>query len=173
MTPSARRSSGKRNNSRFTSLSMAQSIESSANLITFNVAPDNDVMESIFDIVNRDQVSVTVIKASGKIKNVTLQSSTYGTPNAILHGHFTLLSLTGSYLYNNEYTLHPGATPPLPLSFGINLSTSAGKLFCGVVGGKVIAAENVQITVSTYKNPNILKYTTEDQEEGDNQNNDN
>jgi len=144
--------------------------KSSVSLITFNVPPNSDVMKSIFDIANREQVNVIVISASGKIKNATLHSSTYNTPNYILYGPFTLLSLTGSYLYNNENTLNPGATPPFPLSFGINLSTSEGKLFCGVVGGKVIAGENVQITLSTYKNPNK---TAEDQEEGDNQNDNN
>ncbi|ESW18321.1 hypothetical protein PHAVU_006G031000 [Phaseolus vulgaris] len=177
MTPSARRSTGKihgsKNKSRSNSLPMTQSTDSSVNVFTFNVAPNSDVMECIFDIANRDQVSVTVIGASGRINNATLQSSTCSAPNFVLHGPFTLISLTGSYLYNNQYTLHPGATPPLNLSFGINLSTNGGKVFCGIVGGSIIARENVKITVSTYRNPHVLKYTVEGQDEGDSHSDDN
>ncbi|XP_047159212.1 AT-hook motif nuclear-localized protein 17-like [Vigna umbellata] len=173
MIPPARKpTNGLKKKSRSTS-PMDESPESSVNVFTFNVAPNSDVMECISDIASRDQVSVTVISATGKINKVTLQSSTNGEPDLMLHGPLTLVSLTGSYLYSNQYTLHPGATPPLSLSFGINLSTIGGKVFCGVVGGRVIAGENVKITVSTYTNPNILKYSAEGQEDGDNDNNDN
>ncbi|CAJ1964832.1 unnamed protein product [Sphenostylis stenocarpa] len=177
MTPSTRRSRGKssssKNKSRFTNLQMVQSSDSSMNVFTFNVAPNNDVMESIFDIAHRDHVSITVISASGTINKVTLQSSSHSTSSLILHGPFTLVSLTGSYLYNNQYTLHPGASPPFPLSFGINLSTSQGEVFCGIVGGRVIAGENVRVTISMYNNPDILKYTIECSERDDNHNDNN
>ncbi|XP_014517185.1 AT-hook motif nuclear-localized protein 14-like [Vigna radiata var. radiata] len=172
MTPPKRKpTNGSKKKSRSTS-PMDESPESSVNVFTFNVAPNSDVMQCISDIASRDQVSVTVISATGKINKVTLKSSTNGEPDLMLHGPLTLVSLTGSYLYNNQYTLHPGATPPLSLSFGINLSTIGGKVFCGVVGGRVIAGENVKITVYTYTNPNILKYSAEGQEDSGNDNND-
>jgi len=78
-------------------------------------------------------------------------------------GRFTLLSLAGSYLYNNFYT------PP----FTINLSTSHGQLFGGVVSGSVIAGENVRITVSTFKNSGILKFPRDQERHGNNNLNNN
>ena len=170
MTPPARKPShGSKKKSRSTS-PMEESPESCVNVYTFNVAPNSDIMECISDIASREQVSVTVMSASGKINKVSLQSSSNGEPDVMLHGPLTLVSLTGSYLYKNEYTLHPGATPPLPLSFGINLSTMGGNVFCGVVGGRLIAGDNVKLTVSTYTNPNILKYSAETHENGHNHN---
>jgi len=130
-------------------------------------------MECILDISHQGHVSLSVLSAVGTINNVTLRNTTHGAPNLVFHGPFNLLSLTGSYLYNNHYTLHLGATPPRPLSFGINFSTTKGEIFTGVIGGKVIAGEGVILTVSIYKNPDIIKYTPKGEEGDDNNNNNN
>jgi len=89
----------------------------------------------------------------------------------MLHGPFNLLSLTGSYLHNNQYTLLPGATPPRSLSFGIHLSTSHGRVFGGLVGGRVVAGDDVNLTISTFENPEIYRYGSEEQERDDHDNN--
>lgn len=161
---------GSRNKPKPTSLRVPETTDSIMNVVTFNVASNGDVMESIFEIAHRDQVSVTVMNVSGMINNVTLEASNEGAPPIMLHGPFNFLSLSGSYLYDNHYILHPGATPPPPPSFGIHLSNAQGQVFTGIIGGKVIAGENVMITVSTFRNPDILKYTPEDQQEDETHN---
>ncbi|QCD79344.1 AT-hook motif nuclear-localized protein 19-like [Vigna unguiculata] len=162
---------GSRNKPKPSSLRVPETTDSTMNVFTFNVAPNGDIMESILEIVHRDQVSVTVMNVSGMINNVTMEASNEGSPPIMLYGPFNFLSLTGSYLYDNHYILHPGATPPPPPSFGIHLSTAQGQVFSGIIGGRVIAGENVMITVSTFRNPDILKYTPEDRQEDELDNN--
>jgi len=159
---------GSRNKPKPTSNPVPQSTDATMKIFSFNVAPNRDVIESLLEIVHRDQVSVTVMNASGMINNVQLEPSTEGTPPIMLHGPFRLLSLTGSYFYNNHYILHPGATPPPPPTFGVHLATSQGQIFTGIVGGRVIAGENVVITVSTFQNPEIVRFTPDDREDTNN-----
>ncbi|ESW18323.1 hypothetical protein PHAVU_006G031200 [Phaseolus vulgaris] len=176
MNPSTRkpigRPRGSKNKPSSTFLPVPQPEESSMKVFAFTVPPNRDIMEFILDIAHKGHVSVAILNASGTVNNVTLQNSTLSAPTTMQHGPFTLLSLAGSYLYNNLYTLHPGATPPFPLSFTINLSNSHGQIFGGVVTGSVIAAEHVRITVSTFKNTGILKFPR-DQQTHDNNNHDN
>jgi len=162
---------GSKNKTKSTPPPVPLPTEPSVELLVVTVEPNRDIMECILDIVHQDHVSLSIISAIGMINSVTLRNSTHGAPSLVLHGPFKLLSLTGSYLYKNEYTLHLGATPPRPLSFGINLSAGNGEIFTGVVGGRVVAGEGVSLTVSTFKNPHILKYAAESGE-GDENNSD-
>ncbi|CAJ1964836.1 unnamed protein product [Sphenostylis stenocarpa] len=129
---------------------VAQLVDSSMKVFVVSVPPNRDIMESILEIAHRDHVSIAILSASGTIRNVTLRNSTHSSIPT--RGPFTLLSLSGSYIYNILHTLHPGATPPFPLSFAINLSTPHGQIFGGVISGSVIAGENVTLTVSTFNN---------------------
>ncbi|KAK7333866.1 hypothetical protein VNO80_30646 [Phaseolus coccineus] len=175
-TPSSRKPRGRplgsKNKSRSIPLPVSLPTEPFVNVVVVNVDPNRDIMECILDIAHQGQVSLSVLSAFGTVNSVTLRNSTHGAPYLVLHGPFKLLSLTGSYLYNNHYTLHLGSTPPSPLSFGINFSTTKGEIFTGVIGGRVVAGEGVTLTVSTYKNPHILKYTPES-DEGDHNNSNN
>ncbi|XP_014506161.1 AT-hook motif nuclear-localized protein 19-like [Vigna radiata var. radiata] len=139
----------------------------SIKILIVNVAPGHDIIETIINIARRSHVSLSILSASGIITTVTLRHVPSGSSAVMLHGPFNLLSLTGSYLHNNQYTLLPGATPPRSLSFGIHLSTSHGRVFGGLVGGRVIAGDDVNLTISTFENPEIYKYGFEDQERGD------
>ncbi|RDX83407.1 AT-hook motif nuclear-localized protein 17, partial [Mucuna pruriens] len=163
---------GSKNKSKPASIPKAQLVDPSVKLVIVEVPPGRDIIGSIIEVARRGHINLTILSANGMITSVTLRNASYGTPMITLHGPFTLLSLTGSYLYNNQYTFRLGATPPFPLSFGINLSTSQGQVFGGVVGGKVIASNNVTIVVSTFRNPEIYKYVPKD-EERDNDNNNN
>ncbi|ESW18322.1 hypothetical protein PHAVU_006G031100 [Phaseolus vulgaris] len=157
MDPSAKKARGRppgsKNKASPSSLPMPKPDESSMKVFNFTVPPNRDIMEFIFDIAHKDNVNVTILSASGKINSVILRNSTDDTTQIMMHGPFTLLSLSGSYLYNNHNTLHSGPTPPFPLSFGINISTSHGELLGGVIGGSLISGEDVSVTVSTFKNP--------------------
>ncbi|KAG2394599.1 hypothetical protein LR48_Vigan10g065600 [Vigna angularis] len=143
---------GSKNKSSSSTQPVSQPLEPSMKVFSFRVPPNRDIMEFILNIAHNGHVSVAIISASGTVNNVTLHNST------MQHGPFTLLSLAGSYLYNNLYTLYPGATPPFPLSFTINLSTPNGHIFGGVISGSVIARQDVKLTVSTFKNSGILKF---------------
>ncbi|BAT88990.1 hypothetical protein LR48_Vigan272s003200 [Vigna angularis] len=163
---------GSKNKSKPIPLPVPLPTEPSVAVLVVTVDPNRDIMECILDIAHQDHVSLSIVSAIGMINSVTLRNSTHGAPSLVLHGPFKLLSLTGSYLYRNEYTLHLGATPPRPLSFGINFSAANGEIFTGIIGGSVVAGEGVSLTVSTFKNPDILKYAAE-REEGDDNNSDN
>ncbi|RDY02776.1 AT-hook motif nuclear-localized protein 17, partial [Mucuna pruriens] len=176
-TPPAKRTRGRppgsKNKPKHASIPGAQLVDPFVKLVMVNVPPGNDVIESIIDIARRGRASLTILNADGMIASVTLRNAQHGAPTLTLHGPFTLLSLTGSYIYGNQYSLHLGATPPRPLSFGINLSTLQGQIFGGVVDGKVIAADGVNIVTSTFKNPEIYKYVPEGIERDGDDNNSN
>ncbi|KAG4909163.1 hypothetical protein JHK87_055279 [Glycine soja] len=136
-------------------------------VIIVNVTSSSDIIESILDVVYRGHVSLTVLSSSGMIMEVTLHNSSHGAGALPLCGPFTLLSLNGSYLYNNHYTLHPGATLVPPLSFGISFSTSQGQVFGGAIGGRVIAGNDVSLSICTFKNPVMYKYASRDKEKNE------
>ncbi|TKY46687.1 AT-hook motif nuclear-localized protein 17 [Spatholobus suberectus] len=142
---------GSKNKPKPAPLPLAQPADPNVRLVIVDVPPGSDVMESIFDVARRDHVSVTILSATGMIASVTLRNTPHGAPAVTLHGPFTLLSFTGSYIYNNQYTLRAGATPPPPLSFGINLSTSQGQVFGGTIGGRVVAGNDVTLVASTFR----------------------
>ncbi|KAG5010965.1 hypothetical protein AAZX31_07G214000 [Glycine max] len=164
---------GSKNKPKTTSFPVGQPAEPSMKLVIVNVTPGSDIIESILDVARRGHVSLTILSASGTISKVTLHNSIHGVAALTLRGPFTLLSLNGSYLHNNHYTLHPGATPPPPLSFGISFSTSQGQVFGGAIGGRVIAGDDVSLTISTFKNPVMYKYVPTDKERNGDDNNNN
>lgn len=63
-----------------------------------------------------------------------------------LHGPFTLISLSGTYLENAD------GSPVPSFSFGITLSASQGQVFGGVVGGKVTAGGQVVVVANVFEN---------------------
>ncbi|KHN43723.1 hypothetical protein glysoja_047336 [Glycine soja] len=160
---------GSKNKPKSTSLS-GQPVKPSVKLVTINIVPRMDVMETILDVARRDHVSVVILNAFGTIKNATVCDSPQGVPTLLI-GPFSMLSFTGYYLYNNQYALHPGATPPPLFSFGIKLCISHGQVFNGLIGGSVIAGDNVSLMVSTFREPNICKFIPEGKEGNNNDNN--
>nr|KYP60511.1 Putative DNA-binding protein ESCAROLA [Cajanus cajan] len=131
--------------------------EPSAKIALIHVPQGHNVVESIMDFANREHVSVTILSGSGTIASVTLHHPSRDSTAFTLHGPFALVSFTGTYVYNDHYTLNTGATPPPRMAFGISLCTAHGQVFQGVVGGKVIAGKSLSLTVSTYKNLEIYK----------------
>lgn len=164
------RPNGSKNKPKPTSLSVGQPIELSVKLVTINIVLGRDVMEKILDVARRDHVSLTILNASGMIKNVIVCNLPQGAPTLLI-GPLTLLSLITFYLYNNQYTLHLGATPPPPFSFSIKLCTSHGQVFDGLIGGSIIVGDNVSLMVSTFKKPNIYKFISEGKEGNNDDNN--
>ncbi|KAK7411830.1 hypothetical protein VNO78_03272 [Psophocarpus tetragonolobus] len=151
---------GSKNKGKFATLPGNEPDDPTADIMLINVSPDKDVIETVTEYGRLRHVSLAVLSASGTVNSVTLRNSPHGNPTLTLYGPFSLLSITGAYLYNQHYILHPGANPP-KLSFGINLSNSHGELFCGTVAGRVVAGQNVCVTVSAFTNPHVFRHVPE------------
>ncbi|XP_020231050.1 AT-hook motif nuclear-localized protein 17 [Cajanus cajan] len=141
--------------------------------VIIDVPQGEDIMGYIVDLACRENLSVTVVNGSGNIASVTLRHATHGSAASTLHGPFSLVSFSGTFLYNNHYTLPAGATPPPCITFGISLCDSEGHVFGGAVGGKVVTGDIVSLTASTFRNPKIYKYDLEEDYNSDNDNSDN
>ncbi|KAL2322384.1 hypothetical protein Fmac_026763 [Flemingia macrophylla] len=140
-------------------------------LVLIDVPQGEDAIESVVELALREKVSVTLLGGTGSVWSVTLRHEPRGTTGFTLHGPFSLVSFTGTYVYSNDYTLNPGASPPPRMAFSINLSTSEGQTFGGNVGGKVIAGEDhVSLTVSLFKNPEVYRFRPEESNHNDNVN---
>nr|KYP60513.1 Putative DNA-binding protein ESCAROLA [Cajanus cajan] len=98
--------------------------EPTAMLSLIHVPQGHDVVESIMDYARREHANVTILGGSGTIARVTLHNTSGGSTALTLHGPFTLVSFTGTYVYNDRYTLNTGATPPPHMAFGISLCTA-------------------------------------------------
>lgn len=127
--------------------------------VILEISAGSDVVESVVQFARRRHVGVTVLSGSGSVSNVTLRHPSSHAPALSLHGPFSLLSLTGSFLGCSATTtssskqLSSSPPPSSSSSFGICLAGAQGQVFGGIVGGKVIAASLVVVVVATYQNP--------------------
>ncbi|KAL1340269.1 hypothetical protein HN51_026679 [Arachis hypogaea] len=143
--------------------------------VVIEVAAGSDVVEAVVSFARRRQVSLSVLSGSGTIANVTLRHPYSHAPALTLHGPFTLLSFSGSYIAG-PFTPSPRPLPlPLPLaspasasastdassasptptcsSFAVSFSGSQGQIFGGVVAGTLVAASTVVVSASVFKRP--------------------
>jgi len=139
-------------------------------LIMVKVDSGCDIIESILDVARQNETSLAIKSACGTIASMTLCNIT-DVPVTMVYGPFNILSLNGSYLYDNQYTLLSEATHPPSFYFGIHISTSHGHVFCGNIGGPVIADKDVILTILTFKNPKIYRYVLENNESNDDEDN--
>ncbi|ESW27359.1 hypothetical protein PHAVU_003G195100 [Phaseolus vulgaris] len=118
--------------------------------ILIQIPINSDVIETLTQFVCDHQISIAVQSASGSILNATLRDDQSEISTFIVHGPFTLASFTGPCIYNNYSTtsLSSNLDYFLNISFCSNLDQS----FVGVVGGKVIAGDDVVVTATTFKN---------------------
>nr|KYP55810.1 Putative DNA-binding protein ESCAROLA [Cajanus cajan] len=134
--------------------------DESAKFVLIDVPQGADVIESIVELAQREQVSVTILNGSGAGASVTLQHAPRGSTTFTLHGPFSLVSFSGTFVYGGG----DGDSPPPRMDFGVNLSNPEGQIFGGVVRGRVVAGEDVKLTVSTFKDPEVYKFRSENGE---------
>ncbi|XP_027345216.1 AT-hook motif nuclear-localized protein 28-like [Abrus precatorius] len=179
VTPPSKRSRGRplgsKNKPKF-SLMFNPDTDQEMKPIIIEVPIGFDVVGAVIQYAQRHQVNITVLSASGIVSNVTLCHSFSNTPAFTLHGPFTLMSLTGTYMNNTsigDSSFSSSSSDPNPLcSFKISLSESSGQNFIGIVGGKVVAANEVIVVATIFKNPEIHKAkVTNNSDEGNNSNN--
>ncbi|CAL0324325.1 unnamed protein product [Lupinus luteus] len=139
--------------------------------ILIEVSNGCDVVEALLKFARRCNVCISVLSGSGSIANVTLQHPLPFSTSFTIHGPFTLLTLTGTYIFSPSH--HCLSFPPMAASssainpnnpysthassFGITLLGSQGEMVGGVVAGKVVAGSNVSVMVNVFKNPEFYK----------------
>ncbi|CAJ2639500.1 unnamed protein product [Trifolium pratense] len=152
-------------------LVITQDNEQAMKPVVIEVAAGTDVLEAVIQFAVRSASCLTVLSGSGTIAVATLHYPLCRSPAFTLHGPFSLMSLTGTFLYppppppppppvSLSLPIGPSGNPnpvelmPGGLSFGITLAGLQGQVFGGIIGGKVIAGgDGVKITVSLFKNP--------------------
>ncbi|KAK7277141.1 hypothetical protein RIF29_18292 [Crotalaria pallida] len=159
-----------------------QESEEEMNSMVIEVTPGFDVVEALVNYASLRNVGISVLSASGSIASVTLRHLIPHTRDFNLHGPFTLLSITGTYIcghFNNplmdetsssfssviNLNDHPFASTTN--AFGITLSGSQGEIFGGIVAGRVVAASTVAVTTFVFKNPDFCKVRSNGNDESD------
>ncbi|ESW14239.1 hypothetical protein PHAVU_008G264600 [Phaseolus vulgaris] len=118
--------------------------------ILIQIPRNSDVIETLTQFARDYQTSITVQTASGSILNATLRDdSEYEISTFIVHGPFTLVSLSGTCINNNSSTT---LSSNFDCFFNICFCSNIDQSFMGVVGGKVIAGDDVVLTATIFKN---------------------
>ncbi|CAK9327966.1 unnamed protein product [Citrullus colocynthis] len=143
--------------------------ESSMKPVVIEISAGNDVVDTLLNFARKRHVGLTVLSGSGSVSNVTLRHPMSHSTSLSLHGPFSLVSLSGSFLAN---TTPFSSKPPSPSSsssssFGICLAGAQGQVFGGIVGGKVTAASLVVVVAATFVNPVFHRLPSETAEDDD------
>ncbi|KAK7304908.1 hypothetical protein VNO77_42802 [Canavalia gladiata] len=144
--------------------------------IVIDVAPGNDIVESVVAYARRRHLNLTLLSASGTVAYVTLCHALTQAPAFNLHGPFAIMGLSGTYLYNSHFAPSPSSpNGNSSYSFGITLSGNQGQVFGGIIGGKAVAGSSVSVTATTFKKAEFYKVPAGGTEEksNDNDSNDN
>ncbi|KAJ7964989.1 AT-hook motif nuclear-localized protein [Quillaja saponaria] len=132
--------------------------------VILEISAGSDVVENLIHFAHKHNLGISILSGSGSISNVTLRPPISHAPVLSLHGPFNLLSLTGTYISNNNSTPN---TVSSRCSFGICLEGIQGQMFGGTIGGKVTAASLVVVVAATFKNPTFHKLPSENIEKGE------
>lgn len=110
------------------------------------VAPGNDVVESVEAYARRRGRGVCVLSGSGAAVNVTLRQPAAPAPGAVvaLQGRFEILSLSGTVL--------PPPAPPGSGGLSIFLSGGQGQVVGGSVVGPLVASGPVVLMAASFAN---------------------
>ncbi|KAA0055995.1 hypothetical protein IC582_003448 [Cucumis melo] len=147
--------------------------ESSMKPVVIEISAGNDVVDTLLHFARKRHVGLTVLSGSGSVSNVTLRHPMSHSTSLSLHGPFSLVSLSGSFLANTTpfsskpHSLSPSPSPSPSSSFGICLAGAQGQVFGGIVGGKVTAASLVVVVAATFINPVFHRLPSETAAEDD------
>ncbi|XP_061341686.1 AT-hook motif nuclear-localized protein 17-like [Gastrolobium bilobum] len=133
-------------------LVITQDNEQAMKAMIIEIPAGADVVETLVQFAHRRHVGITILSASGSVSNVTLCHPLSHSPAFTLHGPFTLMALTGTYI-----NAPPPHSWPHCSSFGIYLNGNQGQIFGGIIAGKVLAHSAVTLVASVFKNPEFHK----------------
>ncbi|CAL0324326.1 unnamed protein product [Lupinus luteus] len=148
-------------------LVITQESEETLKPVIIEIAAGLDVVKVVENFARRRHVCISVISGSGSISDVTIRNPLPNSPSFTIHGPFTLLALSGTYVSgpHTPHSLVSSSFPPNPNhhfpthtnSFGISLLGSQGEIFGGVIDGKVVAGSNVTIMATIFRKPEFHK----------------
>ncbi|KAL5077563.1 hypothetical protein RYX36_016547 [Vicia faba] len=120
--------------------------------ILIKISVGNDVVESIINVALVHQANITVLKGSGLICDLTFHDPVSHSYVFTLHGPFQMTSILGEYV-NTKDSCVPSELidEPINSSFSIFLTRGDGKVFGGIVEGKVKAASDILISATLSK----------------------
>ncbi|KAK6936939.1 PPC domain [Dillenia turbinata] len=137
------------------------------------VSPGSDIIDSVVKFARRQQVGLSIISGAGTVSSVTLRHPINHAPSFSLHGPFSIVSLSGTYISPPPSTCSPNSSSSYatasaattsssgPCYFGISLAGQQGQVFGGIVAGEVIAASQVVVMAATFSNPSFHKLPSE------------
>ncbi|XP_028777696.1 AT-hook motif nuclear-localized protein 17 [Neltuma alba] len=118
-----------------------------------------DVVEAIARFCRRKNTGLCVLTGSGTVANVTLrQPSTTPGATVTFHGRFDILSISATFLANQQ----SGALPAVPNSFTISLAGPQGQIVGGLVAGSLLAAGTVFVVAASFNNPSYHRLPAEE-----------
>ncbi|KAL3619296.1 hypothetical protein CASFOL_036866 [Castilleja foliolosa] len=104
-----------------------------------------DVAEKILAFAQQRPRALCVLSGSGTVSTVTLRQSTTSADSVTYEGRFEILCLSGSYLVAE-------ASGPRNRTGGISISMCSpdGHMIGGAIGGRLIAANHVQVVACSF-----------------------
>ncbi|KAE9611217.1 hypothetical protein Lal_00011994 [Lupinus albus] len=135
--------------------------EESLKPVMIEIAAGLDVVKVVENFARRRQVCISVISGSGSISNVTIRNPLPHSPPFTIHGPFTLLALTGTFISGPSSSFPSNPNHHFPTntnSFGISVLGTKGEIFSGVIDGNVVAGSNVTIMATVFKKPEFHKF---------------
>ncbi|KAL3621565.1 hypothetical protein CASFOL_036477 [Castilleja foliolosa] len=121
------------------------------------VAAGSDIVESVSVYARRRGRGVCVLSGSGTVANVTLRQPAAPPGSVVtLHGHFDILSLTGTVL--------PPPAPPGSGGLSIFLSGGQGQVVGGSVVGPLVASGAVVLMAASFANAVFERLPLEEEE---------
>ncbi|KAH7662891.1 AF0104/ALDC/Ptd012-like protein [Dioscorea alata] len=132
------------------------SYESPSSLHThlLHLPSGTDISLSLSLFSRHHHLSLSILSATGSISSTTLLLPSTSSP-LLLHGHFQLLSLSGSFF--------PGPSPPLT----VYLTGPHGQLIAGTVIGSLVSSGPVIILAATSSTPSFDHLPLQDNDDDD------
>lgn len=132
-----------------------ESTETLLESILIEIPSGRDIVEPLIKLALSRQARIIVLSGSGLISEVNFLHPVTRTSGIPIEGVFPMTSFFGTFSSANtdRFPSQFIGTSSLNSHFSIFLSGNQGKVFGGVVGGRVIAAGTVLISAALVKNP--------------------
>ncbi|KAE8734775.1 Calcium-dependent lipid-binding family protein [Hibiscus syriacus] len=133
--------------------------------VILEISAGSDIIDAIISYARRNRVGINIISVTGSVSNVTLRHPVAQARAFSLQGPFTLLGLSGSFTAStslsssnetpqssssSSYPTPSSLSSNLSCCFGATLAGAQGKVFGGMVGGKVMSVTQVIVVAATF-----------------------
>lgn len=126
--------------------------------VLIEIPRGNDVVKTLINLAQQCNTHITVLSGSGPISEITLCHPVSRLPTLPIKGNLKMTSFLGTYMNANCGCVPPQLITNLACScFSIFIFGSQGRALGGAVGGKVISAGHLILTVNLFKKPKFHK----------------